>query len=480
MRMFQLRLLLVLAMTSPVGAATLVVSSSDTGRMRDLSSAGAAMAEQPVGLGLADNSDEQQVLPYPWEESKYDHSEPLRLKAASAAHNPYVAFHTSHDAMPDLDTPAHWDLIGAQRSPDEIRRTKASASGLPETYRWCVWLAIFGTICLALLGTIRHYAGKIPFALYSLDFGIGMVVASMMCTFALGPVGVDGLAVINNLDTSGVSSLVFGIIAAVTWTAGSILFNAGADRAGLAVVYSVAGAFWIGLGGGIPLLLLHGFRYPLVAGSIVVLISAAVISVVAYFVETDRRAVGQPPQQSKWAMARTISPGSSLSFDLWRVKNLVPVIMAGVLWAVALPFAKSSQGAKGVDLGPYAIGFMVGVAALCWVIGRLAYSLFSRKLTIREIVGVPLGKRLLGIAGGMLSTAGIVATLVAASAGTTPNFGPRGSTATSFDVPFLGTLIALVICREYRGAGAAFRRLTGATVLLQAIAVILLSISPGS
>jgi hypothetical protein len=208
----------------------------------------------------------------------------------------------------------------------------------------------------------------------------------------------------------------------------------------------------------------------------VVLISAAAISVVAYVVETDRRAVRQQQSRFKREIARSGSPSS----DRWRTKNLVPVIMAGVLWAVVLPFAKSSQGDEGTDLWPYAIGFMVGVAALCWVVARLASSLLFRRLTIRDIMAVPISKRLLGVAGGMLSTAGIVATLVAASAGTTPWFGPRGSTATSFDVPFLGTLIALVICQEYRGAGAAFRRLTGATVLLQATAVVLLTISPGS
>jgi hypothetical protein len=441
MRRLQLELLLVLAATSSVAASSLVVSGDDTWGPLGLSSAGAM------------------AVPYPWEVSKYDRSQAFQLGAVREAPVLYVSFHTSRDAMPELDHP---DLVVSQRSPDEKRRAKVDGSGLPHTYSRCVWLAVFGTICLALLGNIRHYAGKTPFALYSLDFGVGMVVASMVCTFALGPIGVNGLSVLENLDTSGATSLVSGIIAAVTWTAGSILFNAGADRAGLAVVYSVAGAFWIGLGGGIPLLLLRGFRYPLVAGSIVVLISAAAISVVAYVVETDRRAVRQ------------------LSLERWRVKNLVPVIMAGVLWAVALPFAKSSVGAGGADLGPYAIGFMVGVAALCWVVGRVAYSLFFRRLTIRDILGIPIGKRLLGVAGGMLSTAGIVATLVAASAGTTPYFGPRGSTATSFDVPLLGTLIALAICREYRGAGAAFRRLTGATVLLQAAAVALLAISPGS
>ena len=477
MRTLQLGLFLVLAMTSSVAASKLPVSGDDIWGLLTLSGSG-SMADLAGGLHLADNGDNEQVAPDPLQAAEYYWLKALQVDEVSEA--PDVSIHTSRDEMPDLDMSIHPDIVITQRVPHKKIRVKVDGSGRPRTYWRCVWLAVFGTICLALLGNIRYYAGKTPFALYSLDFGVGMVVASLVSTFALGAVGVNGLAVLKNLDTSGVTSLVFGFIAAATWTAGSILFNAGADRAGLAVVYSVAGAFWIGLGGGIPLLLLRGFRYPLIAGSIVVLISAAAISVVAYVVETDRRAVRQQQGRFTRAIERSGPTSSWQSLKRWRIRNLVPVITAGVLWAVVLPFAKSSQGAEGTDLGPYAIGFMVGVAALCWVVARLAYSLLFRRLTIRDIMGVPIGKRLLGVAGGMLSTAGIVATLVAASAGTKPWFGPRGSTATSFDVPFLGTLIALVICQEYRGTGAAFRRLTGATVLLQATAAVLLTISPGS
>ena len=306
----------------------------------------------------------------------------------------------------------------------------------PLSYTAVLLVALASFVLGTLWALTPRAAGKWRFELFGVDFGLGAVLAALCLGFTLGALG-EEITFYDNLMIMRKSSLLFLVGFGALLNLGMLLLL------GAIALTGVASTFLIGLGmaavtGAIGMHIFQPIMSPLFLGLGCLLLLVAVGAAANAHSTRVRQRDTDLLQKAVAAGLKGKIPRTSPA------KGLVLAIAGGLLTGLAQPIALWTQSRDEIGFGAYSMGALFAAA---FVVGTPFFSLFFLNLPVQgEALSFgawlrsPVKRHLMGLAGGAIWYASLLAMLLAVSA--TPAAG------------FSRTL-AFTICRASLVVGAA-------------------------
>jgi len=316
---------------------------------------------------------------------------------------------------------------------------------LPGSHTAALLLLVLGMLGWGLWANLFKAAGgKWRFELFSFDFAAGVFIAALIVALTFGSLGFDGFSFRDDLQLAGKRQDLFALGAGVIFNLGNMLLLAGVSMVGMTL------AFPAGLGCALVVAALWDFvLYP--GGNIAIqsvgmmaIVLAIVFAVLAFRTMSDLRFRAQGESASGKPRRRK-SSGKALALSLF----------GGVLLGSFMPLVRLASASE-IGLGPYSLGFIfaVGIA-----FSTIVFNLFFMNLPVQgkpievtDYFRPKLSRHGLGLIGGAVWYAGLVAVLVRGRFEGTAKVAPQISQALEATSILIAALCGLLLWKEYDGA----------------------------
>ena len=320
---------------------------------------------------------------------------------------------------------------------------------LPHTHAVTLLLILAAVVCFGSWANTFKMAGGWRYELYYIDWALGVALAAIVLALTAGSLGFDGFSVADEMLIAGKRQWLYGFVAGGIFNFGNLLLMAALSLAGMSIafpmVYGVSLITGAVLGYVLGAQANGGF---LVVGC-AILAGAAVAGGRAYreFLLARHEELAKAGK-SKSTRLPSAARGNALA------------IAGGVMLGLYLPLVdKARQGEIGLEPYALALTFAAGVLFSTFLLDLFFMNLpvDGEPLDVMHYIRSSLKYHLLGVLGGVLWCAGLVAALVAAAVPAPI----QASAATAGAVAPLGALLAafwgMAAWKELRGAGAAAR-----------------------
>lgn len=340
---------------------------------------------------------------------------------------------------------------------------------LPHTDIAVLLVMLLGLLCWGSWANAFKLGGKLRFELFYYDFALGVLVAAGICAYTAGSMGFDGFTVMDDLLNASKHQILSGVAAGALLNFGNMLLMAAVAVAGMTLAFPVAFAVAMVIGGALTYLLSPaGSPSFLVLGGSV-LLAAAMLDTLAH------RRVGRLRHETlaKAGKARsTRRPRGG--------KGAALAAVGGLLMGTAYPLLAKAQDVN-TGLGPYATGLVVA----CGVFGAtLILNLYfinlpveGEPLELTDFFRTTLPQHLLGILGGALWFAGLLAFLLV----TSPKADIHPNRAIGYGLaqggPVLAALYGMLVWKEVRDADGRARVLAALMLVLFVLGLVLESLA---
>jgi len=294
----------------------------------------------------------------------------------------------------------------------------------PSTFVGALALTILSTICWGSWANTFKGTRGYPFALFYWDYIAGMLLCLFALGLTLGTFGSSGEPFAINIAAADHSNLLYALLAGFIFNLANLLLVAAIEIAGLAVAFPIA----------VGIALVEGVvvSYALEPKGRVLYLGAGVaLAVVA--VLFDARAYR--------------SLGSQ---QIRSTRGIVISIASGLLMGTFAPFVARAM-TQGHTLGPYGVGALLAVGALCSSLVANTYlmkrPLSGAAVSFREYLGAPARNHVSGVLGGVIWGVGGCFNLVAAGL-----LGVPISYAIGQSAPLIAASWGVFVWREFAGA----------------------------
>jgi glucose uptake protein len=295
---------------------------------------------------------------------------------------------------------------------------------LPATFIAALALTILSTICWGSWANTFKGTRGYPFALFYWDYIAGMLLCLFALGLTLGSFGSSGEPFAKNLAAADHSNLLYALLAGFIFNLANLLLVAAIEIAGLAVAFPIA----------VGIALVEGVvvSYALQPkGRVLYLAAGVALAVVA--VLFDARAY------------RSLS-----SQQIRSARGIVISTASGLLMGTFAPFVARAM-THGHALGPYGVGALLAVGALCSCLVANTYlmkrPLSGAAVSFREYLAAPPRNHALGVLGGVIWGVGGCFNLVAAGL-----LGVPISYAIGQSAPLIAAAWGVFVWREFAGA----------------------------
>jgi glucose uptake protein len=317
---------------------------------------------------------------------------------------------------------------------------------LPASHLFTIILLVLSLLCWGSWANTLKLTGKWRFELYCFDFAAGAFLIAVIAALTFGSLGWDGFSFLDDIRNSGKRQELFAFLGGAVFNLGNMLLLAAISIAGLSVGFPVGlgtalivSAIWLYFKhpGGSPALLALG---SLAVGA------AIVLTILAY----RSRAAAAPKKQ---ASAPPVKGKSIKAVPSSRA--LLLAVAGGVILGCSPQLVEAARETEN-GMGPYAIIviFTLAIAATTFV-----FSLFFMNLPVQ---GKPLDlseyfkgsarQHSLGVLGGILFSAGTLASLIAFRAEGVAHPSPAVSYAMTQGASVIGALWGLIAWKEFADA----------------------------
>ena len=321
----------------------------------------------------------------------------------------------------------------------------------PQSYTAVLLTALLSLLLGAVWALTIRPAGKWRFELMGIDFGLGVLVSSLLIGFSLGTFG-EEITVGDNLMIMRKSSVGFLFGFGMLIELGLLLLLGSIAVAGVAVAF-LAGMSMATVVGALGMHLVQPVLGPayLVIGSLLLLACVAL---------TARAHADRARQKDTDLLQRAVAAGMKGKIKRTSpAKGLILALAGGLLLGLAQPVGIWAQSRDEIGFGAYSIATLY---ALAFALGVPFFSLFFLNLPVQ---GEPLPftawfkgtgrQHLLGIAGGALWFGGLTALLLAGTATPKAGIGRALVFAISHGFILLGALLGIVQQGEFAASAAA-------------------------
>ena len=163
-------------------------------------------------------------------------------------------------------------------------------------------------------------------------------------------------------------------------------------------------------------------------------------------------------------------------------KGIVVSLISGVLMGIFYPLVEISMSDEGMALAPYTAGFFFSIGVLLSSIliipAVMNFPVHGQAVEFKTYLAGSRKQHILGVAGGLIWFAGMIANLVASSAPKSANIGPAVTYALGQGATMIGALWGLLVWKEFRNAPGPVKPLLYVMILLFVIGLGLVSIAP--
>jgi len=309
------------------------------------------------------------------------------------------------------------------------------------------------------------------YELYSFDFSIGAILLSLVCAYSLGAFGAD-LGFAEHMMLSSKTNEALAFVGGGLFALGNILFLCSVALLGVSFSYAIAtSAAILALGA----LEFAGYRAMFIAAAMAAAVLAIILgSVGAHAAEETLPAVNLPVvmriRKSVSGRATTSKPPQVKMAMKNSNKGIIVALLGGLLMGGSIyPFNTSLGGQFGLGTFAGVVVFFSGVFGATLFVSFLLMNvpIHGGPTSLKNYLRGPVSNHILGILGGALCAAGILALTLLADL--KDDLRPDGlwMWAGSLGAALLAIAIGLSIWRELSGApGSATRSLLLSTLLL--------------
>jgi glucose uptake protein len=343
---------------------------------------------------------------------------------------------------------------------------------VPATYTIALLLAILAMVCWGSWASTYKLAGKWRFELYYYDFSLGVLLVAVAAAFTLGSLG-NELSFSDNFLIAGKLKMAVGLGSGLLVNLAAILLLAAVSVAGMSVAFPLSYSVALAVSVGWNAFAMHPRNMATGISGVVLVAIAAVLGSLAWGADAPHRKLvfvdAPPPAGRVVPYVRRVRPTGT--------RGIMLSVFSGLLMGAFFPLASWTQtGDNG--LGPYSL--MVLLAAGLFV-STFVYNVYFVNLPVQ---GPALGmmeyfrgtkkQHALGLAGGVLWSAGVLAYLVIASVPVRVQPG-RAGYALLWMAPLLSALWGLFAWKELQDSTPRVRWLVAAMLVFLAGGVALAS-----
>lgn len=342
----------------------------------------------------------------------------------------------------------------------------------PTTYMGALLLAILTMICWGSWANTMKMAGnKWRFELYYLDYTVGLLLFAIFAAFTFGMFGTD-INFVDNVTIVRKRQLGLGVAAGGVFNLANMLLVAAISIAGMAVAFPIGVGLALIIGVIWSYLLKPQGNPALLFGGAAVVLGAIVVAAIAHRILNDAKVV--PPIVDKSGRQR---PGPKPS----AAKGILLSLISGVLMGSFYPMIQMARR-DDIEMGPYALAltFAIGVVATTplYSLYFLMLPVQGNAVKITKYFEGSARQHLLGLAGGAIWCAGLVANLAAAATPPDVKVGPAVSYALGQGAALVSTMWGLFVWKEFAGAPSKSRMYIHAALGLYVAGLALISIAP--
>jgi len=348
----------------------------------------------------------------------------------------------------------------------------------PASYQTGLLLMILALLCMGSWASTFKAAGRWRYEFYYFDLSLGFMLCAVVAALTFGSLRSTELTFQDNLLITSYREIAYAIAAGLIFNLGNIFLLAGISVGGLAVCVPIAFGVSLAIGStwdfvldprANPLLLLGGVAFVLVA---LVLLSLAYLIYRSALRESARTALELDPR-SKEAKRRPKQAAAGVAVVFGIISGIILCFSPRVLTAAAAgengvaPYGSTLLFAAGLLLsavfyGPFVINFPVG----------------NTPASVANYFRATPRPHLLGILGGVLLAAGLLAISVVKVSPASVFLGPGWITGLEQAAPLIAMLWGVLVFKEFRAAGDKVRIFLWAGFLLYALGVALITLAP--
>jgi glucose uptake protein len=323
---------------------------------------------------------------------------------------------------------------------------------IPESYWAALLLLILSLVALgSWASTYKACGAKWRFELYYFDFVVGAMLTAVIAAFTLGQFGTE-LSFLDNIAVTGKRQLGFAVAAGLVFNLANMLLLAGVSLVGMATAFPGA------VGVGLVVRALWGYLVDgkgsaaFLFGGIALILAAIAAAAVAHTAHANAVAQNLGKKRARGA-----------------VKGVVVSLISGFLLGCSAPVIDLARQGD-IGLGSYAIAaFFTGGMFF----STFVFNIYFMNLPVQgkavEFSSYFNGKgrqHLLGLFGGLLWSAGTIASLTALMAPKPVQVDAGLSMALVDGSALLAALWGLLVWKEYEGAAPGSLRLAILSLLL--------------
>ncbi len=364
---------------------------------------------------------------------------------------------------------------------------------LPTTYGAALLLSIFTMLCWGSWANTQKLAGsKWRFELFYFDYSAGVFLCALLAAFTFGTLNDKEITFFDSFAGIALRKIGWALAAGVIFNIANVLLVAAIAISGMAVAFPIA----IGLALIIGVVSTY-FQNPqgnptMLFGGALLVGLAIIVDAIAYRGAhlADRVASSTKDAGTTATVAASASTSSQKYKSSKRkktamsiaTKGIVVSLVSGVLMGSFYPLVQLSMSDEGMALAAYTAGFFFSLGVL-----------FSTMLIVPILMNFPLhgqpvefktyftGNRkqhVLGVIGGIIWFAGMIANLAASATPKSVNVGPAVSYALGQGATLISAFWGLFVWKEFRDAPAQVKLLLYVMIGLFVAGLTLVSLAP--
>jgi len=341
---------------------------------------------------------------------------------------------------------------------------------LPQNAVTALLVLIVSLVCLGSWANTYKLAGKWRYELYYFDWAIGGLVVVLILALTFGSLGYDGFSFRDDISIAAKKAWLYSLIAGAIFNLGNLLLVATMSIGGMAVAFPIC----LGVALIESTIIRYAIRQPMPLTFVIMggamLIGAAVAAALIHrsFILMKHEEVARAGKAKS-----TRRPFTG--------KAAILAVVSGLILGSFEPLLDRARAGE-TGLGPYSIAFLFVVGT---TLSTLLFDLFLMNLPVE---GEPLEildffhseprEHLLGLLGGAIWGAGLVAALVAAALPEQAHPNPGTANALSQSAVLLAAFWGMFVWKEFRAGDGKVKLFGRLMLLLLAGGIAVLSVGP--
>lgn len=304
---------------------------------------------------------------------------------------------------------------------------------------------------------------KWRFELFYFDFAIGVALAATVLALTAGSLGFDGFSFTDDLRLAGKRQDLFAFIGGSIFNLGNMLLLGSVSVAGMALAFPVAMGFALIVAAIWSFALTPDVSVTFLFAGAAVVFGAIVLAILVF---------------RSWSRSRpkaAVEPGKGKSGKSgMSLKSVFLALGGGLLLGSFLPLVRMARTGEN-GLGPYSLGFIFAIGIL---FSTFVFNLFFMNLPVQgepvdiaEYFAVKVKQHVLGIFGGILWYAGMIASLVAFRAEGAAQVQPSVTYALAQGGIVIAVICGLFFWRELDGAESSVKTRLGLMLVLLVVGI---------